>query len=365
MSPDDAPAHLPLDPRDEVELLRREVARLSLFHEVGKELAATLDLERVLQTVMAKVSELLEPDSWSLLLLDEKREELHFEIAIGQGAEGLRDARVKVGEGLAGWCARSGENVLVADARSDPRFDPRFDALTGIETRSIVCVPVVGRDGVLGVIELVNFATRPSFAAEDLPNLRYLADYAAIALDNARYVARIHELTITDETTSLFNARHLAFVLDAEIYRAGRYGQPLSVVFFDLDRFKEVNDAHGHEAGSLLLARVGQLLRRQLRVIDAAFRYGGDEFVLLLPQTAKAEAAAVAARLREVLNRTLFLADEGLGVTVTASFGIASYPEDGKSRPELLASADAAMYRVKQGARDGIELAGAAVPRRL
>lgn len=345
-------------PEEEVAHLRREVARLSLFHEVGKELASSLDLDRILRTVMEKVRDLLDPDNWSLLLVDEAAGELYFEIAIGAGAERLKDARLKVGEGLAGWCAAKGEPVLVEQASADPRFDPRFDQLTGIRTRSIVCVPIVGRKGILGVIELVNFEEKPSFAEEDLPNLRYLADYAAIALDNARYVARIQELTITDDATSLYNARHLAFVLDAEVYRAARYGYEFSLVFLDLDRFKEVNDLHGHAVGTKLLVRVADLLKRQLRLVDTGFRYGGDEFVLLLPQTPKADAAKAVARVREALAATPLLLDEGLDLRVTASFGIASFPADGKTRAELLRAADEAMYRVKHGTKDGILLAG-------
>jgi diguanylate cyclase (GGDEF)-like protein len=339
--------------------LRREVARLSLFHEVGKELASTLELDRILTTIMEKVSDLLNPDNWSLLLLDERKERLHFEIAIGLGAEGLKDVTVAMGQGLAGWCAKSGEPVLVTDAATDPRFDPRFDAITGIRTRSIVCVPIVGRDGVLGVIELVNFERKPSFGEEDLPNLRYLADYAAIALDNARYVARIHELTITDDATCLFNARHLSFVLDAEIYRASRYGYEFSLVFLDLDHFKDVNDTYGHDVGTKLLARVGELLKKRLRLIDTAFRYGGDEFVLVLPQTGKGEAVKAAVRLRQLLTARPLLLDEGVDARVTASFGIAAFPEDGRTRELLLKAADEAMYRVKHGTRDGIEVAAA------
>ncbi len=344
---------------DEVIALRREVRRLSLFHEVGKELASTLDLSRVLTTIMEKLSQLLHPDSWSLLLADERRETLSFEIAVGPGASELKHARVKMGRGLAGWCAEHGEAVVVTDARSDPRFDPTFDSLTGATTRRVVCVPISGRDGTLGVIELVNVTFGERFEEEDLPTLRHLADYAAIAIDNARYVARIHELTITDSTTALYNARHLAFVLDAELYRAARFDYPLSLVFVDLDRFKEVNDRHGHETGSRLLHGVAELLKRHLRQIDSAFRYGGDEFVLLLPQTGKADALVVVQRLRHLLRTARLLADDGLDLTVTASFGIASSPDDGRTRSDLIRRADEAMYQVKQGARDGIVLAGA------
>lgn len=342
----------------EVRKLRREVERLSLFHEVGKELAATLDVSRVLQTIMEKLSELLHPTSWSLLLLDDRTDELQFEIAIGEGANALRDVRIKRGSGIVGTCAAGSEPVVVRDAPRDPRFDSAFDALTGIVTKTIVCVPITGRDRTHGVIELVNIPVGERFELDELPMLVNLAEYAAIALDNAHYVARIHELTITDDATRLYNARHLAFVLDSEIYRASRYGYKLSLVFIDLDRFKAVNDRYGHQIGSKLLFRIAELLKGHIRLIDSAFRYGGDEFVLVFPQTAKADALIAVRRLRELLRTRQFLEDDGIDHLVTASFGIASFPEDGTSREGLIAAADEAMYRAKGRNRDEIVLAG-------
>src|SRR5713101_3087833 len=203
---------------EEIAELKRQVERLSLFHEVGKALASTLDLQKILQTIMEKISDLLQPDNWSLLMLDEATQELYFEIAIGSGADKLKDVRLKLGEGIAGWVAQQGAPVLI-------------DELTQTDTQSVVCVPVKGREKILGVIELVNFVGKGSFRKDDIPILKNLADYAAIALENARYVQRIHELTITDDCTALYNARHLHFVLDAEIYRSTRYGYEFSVIF--------------------------------------------------------------------------------------------------------------------------------------
>ncbi len=343
---------------EELVLLRREVQRLSLFHEIGKELASTLDVSRVLQTIMEKLSNLLNPSSWSLLLLDSKANELHFEIAVGEGAAGLKNRRIALGQGLAGMSALRCEPVVVRDARLDPRFDSRFDELTGVITKTIVCIPITGKEQVHGVIELVNIPIGERFEFDELPTLLNLADYAAIALDNAHYVARIHELTITDDATRLFNARHLGFVLDTEIYRASRYAYDLSLVFVDLDRFKEVNDRWGHQIGSKLLFRIAELLKGRIRLIDSAFRFGGDEFVLVFPQTSKADALVAVRRLRQMLRTSSLLKDEGIDHVVTASFGIASFPEDGRTRDSLIKSADAAMYFVKQDQRDGIVLAG-------
>ncbi|MGO8734648.1 MAG: GAF domain-containing protein, partial [Terriglobia bacterium] len=226
-----------MDPQEEVAELKHQVERLSLFHEVGKALFSTLDLQKILQTIMEKISDLLQPDTWSLLMVDEETQELYFEIAIGLGAEKLKDVRLKLGEGIGGWVAEHAEPVLVEDVRFDTRFRPRIDEFTQADARSVFCVPIQGRKQVLGVIELVNCLGKQSFSQEQLPTLKSLADYAAIALENARYVQRIHELTIKDDCTGLYNARHLNFVLDAEIYRSTRYEYEFSVIFFDLDYF--------------------------------------------------------------------------------------------------------------------------------
>ena len=346
---------------EEVAELKRQVDRLALFHEVGKALFSTLDLQKILQTIMEKISDLLQPDTWSLLMLDEKTQELYFEIAIGVGAEKLRDVRLKLGEGVAGWVAQQGEPILVEDAHHDARFTAKMDELTHTETRSIVCVPIKAHGHVLGVIELVNALGKPSFGAEDIPILKSLADYAAIALENARYVQRIHELTITDDCTSLYNARHLNFVLDTEIYRSNRYGYEFSVIFIDLDHFKQVNDAHGHLVGSKLLWMIGDLIKSNLRLIDYAFRYGGDEFVVLLPQTSKENSLMVVRRIRELLTSRVFFTEERLDIRVTASFGVASFPQDGRTRKEILRNADEAMYLVKNTTRNNIALAGTGI----
>jgi diguanylate cyclase (GGDEF)-like protein len=347
-----------MDSREEVAELKRQVERLSLFHEVGKTLASTLDLQKILQTIMEKISDFLQPDTWSLLMLDENTQELYFEIAIGAGANKLKDVRLKMGEGIAGWVAKNGEPLLVDDVKKDPRFTQKYDELTQTDTRSVVCVPIKGREKVLGVIELINCLNKESFRKEDIPILKNLADYAAIALENARYVQRIHELTITDDCTALYNARHLHFVLDAEIYRSNRYNYEFSVIFIDLDHFKQVNDTYGHLVGSKLLWMIGDLIKGHLRLIDYAFRYGGDEFVVLLPQTSKENALMVVRRVKDLLNSTVFFTEEALNIKVTASFGLASFPSDARTRKEILRMADEAMYLVKNTTRNNIALAG-------
>jgi len=338
-----------------------EGSELIVFHELGKALTSSLQLDQVLRTIMEKINEVLRPDTWSLLLMDAPKQELYFQIATGEGAEALKDVRIKVGQGLAGWVAQTGHAVVVPDTGKDARFSGKVDERTNVATRSVVAVPVRFRDQCLGVIELINCIGPDGFSDRDLALLEVLADYAAIAIENARHVQRIHELTITDDCTSLYNARHLNFMLDTEIYRSHRYAFEFSLIFLDLDHFKNINDTYGHLVGSKLLAEIGEAIKTNCRLIDLAFRYGGDEFVVLLPQTSKENALGVARRLHKLIREMVWLQESGLNVHITASIGVAAYPTDSRSKAELLHLADEAMYLVKNTTRDRVAAAGVGV----
>lgn len=335
---------------------KRQLQEVAIFNDVAKALTSSLNLDSILQTIMDKMAEFFRPDTWSLLMVDEQKDELYFAIAVGDAAETLKTVRLKVGEGIAGWVARNGESLIVPDVYNDPRFSKRIDEMTKWKTRSIICVPLQSKHRVLGVIQLINCAME-SFGEQEMFFLHALCDYAAIAIDNARAVEKIQELTITDDCTGLYNARHLYKTLEAEVYRSARFGYEFSVIFMDLDHFKMVNDTYGHLVGSKLLQEIGFKVKSQLRLIDYAFRYGGDEFVILLPQTEKNSALVVAKRLQEMMRRTQFLTDEGLNLNVRCSMGLATYPEDAKSSHEIIRQADEMMYMVKNSSRDNIAVA--------
>ena len=198
---------------------QREAGEVAVFHELGKALTSSLQLDQVLRTIMEKIEEFLRPDTWSLLLVDDEKRELYFELAVGKNAQILKDVRIKMGQGIAGWVAENEKVVIVPDVSHDTRFFAQVDEKTKMETHSIVAVPVRYRDHCLGVIELVNCVGPDGFHDRDLALLEALADFAAIALENARTVKRIHELTITDDCTALYNARHMNFILETEVYR--------------------------------------------------------------------------------------------------------------------------------------------------
>jgi diguanylate cyclase (GGDEF)-like protein len=334
----------------------RQSQELTIFHDVAKALTSSLDLDSILQTIMEKMAEYFRPDTWSLLMVDHERDELYFAIAVGAASEALKNVRLKVGEGIAGHVAKHGERLIVPDVYTDPRFAKRIDEMTKWETRSIICVPVRSKLRVLGVIQLVN-VDMEHFGDQESFFLGALCDYAAIAIENAHAVEKIQELTITDDCTGLYNARHLYKTLETEVYRSARFGYEFTVVFIDLDHFKQVNDTHGHLIGSKLLAEIGYLIKAQLRLIDYAFRYGGDEFVVLLPQTGKDQALVVARRLRDSLRTSMFCKEESLNLNVRASMGVATYPHDAKTPHDIIRQADEMMYLVKNSSRDNIGIA--------
>jgi diguanylate cyclase (GGDEF)-like protein len=352
-----------MNPADLLSAMKRTVEQLAAYNEIAKALTSTLELREVLALVMQKVSGLLRPRNWSLILQDERTGKLYFEIAVGEGAEVLKGLQLNPGEGIAGAVFSSGVPRLVHDVGGDPSFAPRFDQASAFHTRSILAVPLLARGRVLGLIELVNGPADPPFTNDDLTTLTAIADYAAIAIENARNFRRVQELTITDEHTGCYNARHLRAQLDHEVKRSSRFRHPLSLVFLDLDHFKGINDTHGHLVGSATLKEVGDLLMTLGRNnLDAVFRYGGDEFAVLLVETDADGAAVIAQRICEAFRGRGFLKDQGLDVRITASVGVATFPDHATSAMDLIRAADFAMYAAKARGRDGIAVAEPPTP---
>ncbi|MGB8888349.1 MAG: sensor domain-containing diguanylate cyclase [Candidatus Korobacteraceae bacterium] len=334
----------------------RQSYELKIFHDVAKALTSSLDLDTILQTILEKMAAYFKPSTWSLLMLDETSEDLYYTVAVGKGCESVNALKLKTGESLARWVIEHGEPVVIQDVNQDVRIDPSSKDEFFAEPCSVVCMPVRTGGKVLGIMQLVNIDMQVYNPSEML--LQALADYAAIAIENARAVNRIQELSITDDCTGLYNARHLFTVLSEELHRSERFGYEFSLLFLDLDRFKAVNDEYGHMMGSKLLGQVGQSLRENLRLVDAAFRYGGDEFAILLPQTGKDAALLVARRLMAMFRSKEWLAGQGFSLLLRASIGIACYPADATTPQAMVHRADELMYQVKQAGRDNIAVAG-------
>ena len=331
----------------------RQMDHLRVFHDVARALTAMLELEDILGTIMEKMAQFFGPERWSLLMVDEKTQELYYAIAVGENQESLKGLRVKMGEGVAGWVAETGNPLVVPDVSLDPHWSAFSKRFPDLNIQSIACVPIRSANKTLGVIQLLN-SKLDLLSEYSISFLRILCDYAAIAIQNARSMTLIQELTITDDVTGLFNARHLYTMLDERV--ASR--EEFSLLFVDLDHFKAVNDTHGHLVGSRLLAEVGGLMKRSLGPACAAFRYGGDEFVALMPGASKAKGIEATMKLRDDLRSARYLEGAGLSLRISGSFGMATYPEDGETVATILRSADTMMYEAKNATRDNVAVAG-------
>jgi len=230
---------------------------------------------------------------------------------------------------------------------------PVLDALrrAGIEAEAALAVPVPGEEVEAGL--LVVPLSAPADAAL-LERAGAVAAHAAVALRNAERYERAKERAFVDDVTDVYNARYLLEAMEREIRRAERYGAELSVLFLDLDRFKLVNDRHGHLVGSQALRQLSRVLASCVRQVDTLARYGGDEFTIVLPDTGEAGAAQVAERIRRVVEETPFEAGRADPMRLTCSVGHATFPRHGGDRGTLLDAADKAMYRAKSLGRNRV-----------
>jgi diguanylate cyclase (GGDEF)-like protein len=212
--------------------------------------------------------------------------------------------------------------------------------------RSYLLLPLAARGRTIGVLALGS-NRREAFDELNLVRLQPVADAAAMALDNVRLLHKTRELSILDEVTPLYNFRFFHQMLDRELKLVDRYHSVLSLIFLDLDHFKPINDQHGHLRGSRVLREVGFLLRAAVRETDYPVRYGGDEFVVILPQTDGPAAVSLGDKLRRLIEEHTFLQEEGIDARLGLSLGVATYPTEVGSKEALIRLADERMYQQK------------------
>ncbi len=349
--------------------LRRAVARgrerdemLRAFAAIVRATGRELDPRRIVDLAMGEVLRFLKPRAWLFLRADPDLGILTVEQVSGDGLGLLKGRKVALGEGLAGRAAQRRQPVLVEEVglRGPAAIAPELPQ--SLNPRSVIAVPLLSRGRVIGVVEAVDTATRRPLRPADARLLALFLEPAAVAIDNALLLKKSEELSITDDLTRLNNSRYLNSTLRSEVERGKRYRTPVSLIFLDLDGFKNVNDRHGHLYGSRTLVEVGAVIRETVRAIDVVCRFGGDEFTVILPQTGPEGAHIIAERIRRRIEETVFLESSGLAVRITASVGIASFPDHGRSKDDLIARADQAMYAVKGRGKNGVALAEAESP---
>jgi diguanylate cyclase (GGDEF)-like protein len=325
----------------------RKLRQLNTLIEMTTLINSSLDTARVREKVIEAATRLLGAEAGSLLLFDHKTGELFFEVALGEKGSRVKAIRLKARTGIAGWVAEQRTPVLSNDVAADPRFFPGVDEQSGFVTRNLVCVPVMAKDRLIGVLEALN-KIDGDFGEDDVTILYALGNQVAIAIENAQ----LYQEAITDGLTGLYHHKYFKVRLREELDRAGRYCHPLTIAMADIDHFKGVNDQYGHQAGDRVLERLAVMLKKETRLSDVVARYGGEEFGLILPCVDFANVIMIGERIRKRVQDT-----DIDGIRVTVSIGIAYI--DGKTGDidpaAFITAADKMLYQAKNNGRNRVE----------
>ncbi|MDP2660610.1 MAG: diguanylate cyclase [Dehalococcoidia bacterium] len=323
---------------------QQRAQELESLMSMTREMASTLDLNEVLDRTLAIMCRQIGASNGFVCLIDEEQSRLTTMAFWGSEAAVLRKAwKWNVGEGVVGWVALHQQGIVCDDVSADRRISNSSGADLGY--RSIVAAPLRVKETLLGVVAAVSKETA-AFTGADLRLLTAYASEGSMALEHALLHQEVRKQASTDDLTHLTNRRYFYMRLEEELKRARRYGHPISLLFLDVDDLKQVNDRYGHLQGDELLRHVGSTLTAVLRGSDVAARFGGDEFVILLPETGREEASRAAERLLAQAAPCPLLT--GGSIPLSMSIGVSWLPMDGSYDVDLLRLADEAVYRAKQ-----------------
>jgi diguanylate cyclase (GGDEF)-like protein len=337
---------------------QRRAKHLAFLNNISKMAISSEDAAQMMADIVREIQKNFLYDHIGIGIMDYATKDIEIKAEAGTTSQTL-GRRIAVGTGVLGKVARTGVSALVQNAGPGQ--------LSGVlpESRAVLCLPISYGETLLGVLN-VESRDENAFAPQDVLILNTLADLLATALHNSFVFQKLQQQSITDGLTGIKTRRFFWEALSSEWKRASRSGRPFSVVLIDLDKFKEVNDSLGHLEGDLVLARVGRLLEQKCRQSNVVARYGGDEFIILMPETGIEQSQVLAERLRLWLATDPMLEEHH----ITGSFGVASFPVHGFSMEDLIRIADAGMYMAKHAGGNQVSTSdafgeGSAVQRQL
>ncbi|HSZ61011.1 MAG TPA: diguanylate cyclase [Terriglobales bacterium] len=337
---------------------QRRARHLAFLNSISKMAISSEDAAQMMADIVREIQKNFRYDHIGIGIMDYATKDIEIKAEAGTTSQTL-GRRIPVGSGVLGKVARTGVSALVQNAGPGQ--------LAGVlpESRAVLCLPISYGETLLGVLNIES-RDENAFAPQDVLILNTLADLLATALHNSFVFQRLQQQSITDGLTGIKTRRFFWEALSSEWKRASRSGRPFSVVLIDLDKFKEVNDSLGHLEGDLVLARVGRLLEQKCRQSNVVARYGGDEFIILMPETGIEQAQVLAERLRLWLATDPMLEEHH----ITGSFGVASFPVHGFAMEDLIRVADAGMYVSKHAGGNQVSTSdafgeGSAVQRQL
>ena len=314
--------------------------------ETAKVLVSHLDIDKVLSIILKKAMEITKTRAGSIALYtpDTATMRIHAHRGFTRRFIANREWKVRQG-GFTDRIIKSRTATVINDITNKDFFTNPVAIQEGI--KSLICVPLIDSSEVVGILYVDDFASR-KFASEDLQTLEILASFASIAIHNAQAHTTIKLQAITDCITGLFNRRCFEDLMSRELQRAERHEREFSLALVDVNDFKKYNDTYGHQAGDRALSALGEAIRKAIRSTDIAARYGGDEIVIILPETKLVKAYNMFAnRIKREIEEG-FTMISGTGHVLSVAIGIAAYPHDGKTTPDLVLSADRALLATKK-----------------
>jgi diguanylate cyclase (GGDEF)-like protein len=317
--------------------------------EIGKLIGSELDPGTLLSRIAELICQLIGANACTVMLLDADRKRLLAKASYGLASERMHSLSFQIGEGVAGWVVEHGKPALIHDVTQDPRFIVRPTNETPIA--SMICVPLIARGERVGVVTATS-AKPAAFDTSNLDLVRFIAMTIALDIENIRR----HRVAVTDPLTGAYNREFLNQRLPQEIEAAIERDRSLSVAMVDVDHFKSVNEHYGHTAGDRVLTEVARRLRGAIRAGDVLIRYGGEEFLAVLPKADAGRAWEVGERMRQRVCERAFDVGDGLALLLRVSVGVAQW-RAGELMPALLERADAALYGAKDRGRNRVEVA--------
>jgi diguanylate cyclase (GGDEF)-like protein len=328
---------------------QRRAAEMNVLQQTALDLVSHLETQPLLETIVRRATDLLGGAGGLIYQWEEATQQLRCTISYGLSRD-YTNVTLKPGEGMAGRVYQTGKPLIVNDY---PHWEGRAAHLRDIPSRAVISVPIPWHDRVIGVLNVNDESGARAFDDHDIQLLTLFANQAAIAMENARLFEETQRLAITDNLTGLHNRRRFFELAEREFQRARRFGRTVGAMMLDIDHFKQVNDTCGHAAGDEVLRAVAERCRKNLRDIDLCGRYGGEEFVVLLPETDLSGTRNVAERLRRCIADVPIETSAGL-VPVTISLGIAVSTDDCPDVAALINQADAGMYAAKAAGRNRV-----------
>jgi len=302
-------------------------------------------------TILERAVKLLNAEGGEFFTYDEATDELVTVASLNMDKD-YKGMRTKVGQGAVGKALEQRKTLLIKDYSS---WGSRLPAYEENRIRASLSTPLLVGDKVLGCISVFHYNPETQFTGNDQHLLTIFAQHASIAIDNAILFEQIQEIARTDEMTGLLNRRALFEFGDYEISRSNRLNRPMAVAMMDLDNYKEINDSYSHIVGDKVLKEVSRLLREKVRNIDIICRYGGDEYVIIMPETDLDDAIKAMERVRKKLERTVIKVDN-INFHITACFGITFHATNLPSLVEMIEEADRAMYAAKDSGRNCLRI---------